>query len=637
MKESSEKTKVVIRHLPPSLTQSDLSLNIDEKFAGRYNWFYFRPGKISLKNQRYSRAYIDFKRAVDVFEFAEFFDGHVFVNEKGAQYKILVEYAPSQRAPKSSTKKDGREGTIYKDPDYLEFLKIIAKPAEHLPSAEIQLERKEAEQAGAAKEPPFVTPLMEYVRQKRAVGSGTQGSSVGGKIRRRAGAASSSKPGSSNTKRGSDKKKGEAFAGLSKLAQVVGLEVAYLYLKYILKESAKNTTQKDKSTFIVVARREDQPTTSSGIDIFENETGSVSGIPVTADSGKKRFLLLKGKDRGVSNIPEGLLQQQGVTSPAGNSPASTAPKETQRREAGGRLIRSILINNEARQSQSSTAVQPQQKIQILNSESGKRPPRNVNARLGLNGLVSKNEPNSFGSEGNTKRTADDKFTKKDFQGLGNVNEKQEKRTRNRDRPDRGVWTPLRRSDVSHASDENLSSSVLHPTQSQCDSFEVSRGEMKEMSYLSRSAEVTTPTSGHNSSVENGSQRHSGRRGGHVMKDDGSLNMSEGKSSRRGVSGHSAHEGHYNGQGNGVCLECSPAMCHMDGVVGACNRRAFEGIEGNRKAFEGIEGNGRAFTGIERTTLELKMILLRALFDWNVALHSSIPISLLHFIDSCLFS
>jgi regulator of nonsense transcripts 3 len=34
------------------------------------------------------------------------------------------------------------------DPDYLEFLKIIAKPTEHLPSAEIQLERKEAEQAG---------------------------------------------------------------------------------------------------------------------------------------------------------------------------------------------------------------------------------------------------------------------------------------------------------------------------------------------------------------------------------------------------------------------------------------------------------------------------------------------------------
>ncbi|KAM3681667.1 hypothetical protein ACJW31_12G015700 [Castanea mollissima] len=488
MKEPSEKTKVVVRHLPPSLTHSDLSINIDEKFSGRYNWFFFRPGKYSLKNQRYSRAYIDFKRPEDVFEFAEFFDGHVFVNEKGAQYKVLVEYAPSQKAPKSTTKKDGREGTIYKvDPDYLEFLKIIAKPAEHLPSAEIQLERKEAEQAGAAKEAPIVTPLMEYIRQKRAIESGVQGSSVGGKIRRRTGAASTSKPGSSNTKRSSEKK------------------------KYILKESAKNTTQKDKSNFIVVARREDQATTSSGKEIY-NETGSVSGIPLTADSVKKKYLLLKGKDRGVSNVPEGLLQQ-GVTSPAGNSPSSTAPKENQRREAGGKLIKNILSNSDARHSQSSTAVQPHQKIQILNSESGE-----------------------------TKRTADDKFTKKDLQGLGNVSEKQEKRTRNRDRPDRGVWTPLRRSDVSHASDENLSSSMLHPTQSQCDSVEVSRGEMKDMSYGSRNAEAIATMSGRNNSVENGSQRHFGRRGAaHITKDDGSVNMSEGKSSRRGVSGHSAHE------------------------------------------------------------------------------------------------
>ena len=32
----------------------------------------------------------------------------------GAQYKAVVEYAPSQRVPRSSSKKDGREGTIYK-------------------------------------------------------------------------------------------------------------------------------------------------------------------------------------------------------------------------------------------------------------------------------------------------------------------------------------------------------------------------------------------------------------------------------------------------------------------------------------------------------------------------------------------
>lgn len=184
-------------------------------------------------------------------------------------------------------------------------------------------------------------------------------------------------------------------------------------------------------------------------------------------------------------IPEGLLQQQGVTPPAGNSPASTALKENKRREAGGRFIRSLLLNNDARQSQSSTATQPQQKIQNSNSEIGKRPTRPGNARLGSNGPASKNEPNSFGSEGDPKRTPDNKFTKKDLQGLGNVSEKQEKRTRNRDRPDRGVWTPLRRSDVSHAIDEQLSSSASHSTQLLSDSVEGTvtvHGSMSAVNY-----------------------------------------------------------------------------------------------------------------------------------------------------------
>jgi hypothetical protein len=45
MKDPIERTKVVVRHLPPSLTQSDFFPQIDDKFSGRYNWFCFRPGK----------------------------------------------------------------------------------------------------------------------------------------------------------------------------------------------------------------------------------------------------------------------------------------------------------------------------------------------------------------------------------------------------------------------------------------------------------------------------------------------------------------------------------------------------------------------------------------------------------------
>lgn len=170
-------------------------------------------------------------------------------------------------------------------------------------------------------------------------------------------------------------------------------------------------------------------------------------------------------------FPGSLWEQQGVTSVTGNSSASTAPKENQHREGGERVIKSILLNHEAHQSRSSTAVQSQQKIKILSSESGKRPPRAVSARLVSNGLASQSELNSFGSEGDTKRTPEDKFTKKIMPGLGNVSEKQEKRTRNRDRPDRGVWTPLHRSDLSHASDDRLSPPVSHSTHSLSDSVE----------------------------------------------------------------------------------------------------------------------------------------------------------------------
>ncbi|KAH1046088.1 hypothetical protein J1N35_036872 [Gossypium stocksii] len=41
----------------------------------------------------------------------------------------------------------------------------------------------------------------------------------------------------------------------------------------------------------------------------------------------------------------------------GNSPSSTAVRQRQQQEAGGKLIRSILLSNEMDQNQSSAAIQ----------------------------------------------------------------------------------------------------------------------------------------------------------------------------------------------------------------------------------------------------------------------------------------
>lgn len=48
MKGQSEKTKVVVRHLPPTISQVTFMEQIDVAFAGRYNWVWFRPGKNRL-------------------------------------------------------------------------------------------------------------------------------------------------------------------------------------------------------------------------------------------------------------------------------------------------------------------------------------------------------------------------------------------------------------------------------------------------------------------------------------------------------------------------------------------------------------------------------------------------------------
>ncbi|XP_022724003.1 regulator of nonsense transcripts UPF3-like isoform X2 [Durio zibethinus] len=491
MKEPLRRTKVVIRHLPPSVTQSFFFSQIDDRFSDRYNWFSFRLGNSSHKHQSYSRAYINFKRPEDVFEFAEFFNGHIFVNEKGTQFKAIVEYAPSQRVPKPGTKKDGREGTILIDPDYLEFLKLIAKPVENLPSAEIQLERKEAELSGAPKETLVVTPLMEYVRQKRAAESGTQGSIILRKVGRKAAAASTGKAGSSS-KRGFGKK------------------------KYILKDSAKGAKN---SNFFVASKEEDQSVTSVAKEIRENGTG----ITVSANSGKKKILLLKPKDRELPHVPDGVSDQHGASSPVVNSPGSTAPRQGQRREAGGKLIRSILLSNEAGQNQSSAAVQPQQKTQTMSLDNVKRPPRPTNTRSGMNGHVS-NEMPALKSDAGSKRVSDGKFIKK---GSGSGSEKHEKRTRNKDRPDRGVWAPLHRSDVSQASEERLTPSVLQSARASRNSMEVTEGEMK--------VDIPNGSSGLNFLSENGFNRHLGwRPAAYNIKDDGSVISSEGKSSKRGV-------------------------------------------------------------------------------------------------------
>ncbi|KAL3843657.1 hypothetical protein ACJIZ3_001060 [Penstemon smallii] len=474
MKGPLDRTKVVLRHLPPTLSHSNLVEHIDSRFSGRYHWITFRPGKSSLKHLKFSRAYIDFNKPEDVIEFAEFFNGHVFVNEKGTQFKAIVEYAPSQRVPKQWSKKDGREGTLLKDAEYIEFLEYLAKPIENLPSAEIQLERKEAERAGAPKDVPIVTPLMDYVRQKRAAKGGARRTMLNGRSTRRVGGMSSRSSVSGSSKRGSGKRNPTTM--------------------YVLRESSKDAGTKDKSTYLGAV---------SSTDALEGEIGGLG----STENGKKKILLLKGKEKEISNVSAGSALQQNAMSPAKNSQKSAPLKQNQQRDANGRIIRSILLNRDTRQKQPLSGPQSELRILPSNQERDKRPPR----------------PQSVQSiQKDSNGNPEDKVVNNDLQAIHT--EKQERRTRNKDRPDRGVWTPLRRSDGPHASDESLSSST--PQISQVVDFgEGTHADLKHDMLVTRG----------------GSYKPGGRRGSAYSIKDADGSSVEGKSLKRGGSGNGSLE------------------------------------------------------------------------------------------------
>lgn len=142
-----------------------------------------------------------------------------------------------------------------------------------------------------------------------------------------------------------------------------------------------------------------------------------------------------------------IICQQNVTSSIKNIPGSTPTKQNSRRE--GRMIRGILLNKDSLQSQS-PGVQSEEQIRTSNLDKDRRP-RHSHAQLVLK------DANS---------TSDDKVVGSDLHG----SEKAERRSRNKDRPDRGVWT-LRSSDGSFASDESLSSSISQSAQIPLDSAE----------------------------------------------------------------------------------------------------------------------------------------------------------------------
>ncbi|XP_076250760.1 UPF3 regulator of nonsense mediated mRNA decay [Rhynchophorus ferrugineus] len=157
-------TKVVIRRLPPTMTQEEFLNQVSP--VPEYNYIYYVKGDMSLGEHSFARAYINFICPEDVYSFKERFDNYVFVDNKGHEYAAVVEFAPFQKIPKKRGKNrmDPKCATIETDTYYLDFVAALNKPVgqDEKPEYTLQLNDKSEEKKD------ITTPLLEFIKNKRA-------------------------------------------------------------------------------------------------------------------------------------------------------------------------------------------------------------------------------------------------------------------------------------------------------------------------------------------------------------------------------------------------------------------------------------------------------------------------------------
>lgn len=159
-------TKVVIRRLPPTMTQDQFLEQISP--LPEHDYIYFVKADMSLGQFAFSRAYINFTKQQDIFMFREKFDNYVFVDSKGVEYPAVVEFAPFQRLPKKriGKKKDPKCGTIESDSYYTSFLENLKNQEIDSSIAQPKTEYSYQPTDNTVKK-ITTTPLLEYLKLRK--------------------------------------------------------------------------------------------------------------------------------------------------------------------------------------------------------------------------------------------------------------------------------------------------------------------------------------------------------------------------------------------------------------------------------------------------------------------------------------
>ncbi|KAL8380910.1 hypothetical protein RB595_005279 [Gaeumannomyces hyphopodioides] len=169
-----EGQKVVLRRLPPGITEQEtVSFLSDEWKPGgaKVGWFSFQAGKISkdpAKPSRPSRAYLHVLKTEQVMGLVEHVRNTEWLDAKDTSASSCLVGPPVldisiyKKVPSGKVRADARAGTIDQDPEFMDFLEALANPNKD-PEADHTAEEDEKQITKASS-----TPLIDYLREKKA-------------------------------------------------------------------------------------------------------------------------------------------------------------------------------------------------------------------------------------------------------------------------------------------------------------------------------------------------------------------------------------------------------------------------------------------------------------------------------------
>ncbi|KAJ6105035.1 hypothetical protein N7486_003724 [Penicillium sp. IBT 16267x] len=172
-KPPAPRLKLLIRRLPPGLTQAELEgiLGAEWKVgAGKVDWLQYKAGKVSkdpAKPSRPSRAYIHVVSSEHVTPLSDLVRQTSFQDARATSHDPILlgppslEFAPYAKIPGSRVRKDARQGTIDQDADFITFLESLTQPITK-PGPADTFESEEKKTA------VLTTPLVQFIKDKKA-------------------------------------------------------------------------------------------------------------------------------------------------------------------------------------------------------------------------------------------------------------------------------------------------------------------------------------------------------------------------------------------------------------------------------------------------------------------------------------